>query len=237
MPCPSSSSLSGQLPSLAELKRLSSYKRKSRHFLSSGRFVEFWSGRSVRAHITHPTHSGSVPPSGKQLDREELKGVVGAGISSTREGWLQVCAETSDILMRAKDSRETRPSFRLLPAAPCVTSCGFEKEKWHQVHLLNLSAPCPQPQPSWGPQPPGPPSQPLPWPPGLVWPQKDLPKSYWTPSLRAKFKPCTLLFRGSSGSGPYIRLHAPWVTPSHFPTLHTEFLVSLMREEEGKLSR
>lgn len=49
----------------ANLRSISSYKKKSRHFLSSGRFVEFWSGRSVRAHATHPTHSGSVPPSGK----------------------------------------------------------------------------------------------------------------------------------------------------------------------------
>lgn len=68
--------------------------------------------------------------------------------------------------------------------------------------------------------------QPPPWSPGPIWPQKNFPKSYWTLSPRTKFKLFTLIFGGSSGSGPYILLRAHLHSSmSHFPTLHSELLL------------
>ena len=135
------------------------------------------------------------------------------------------------------DENQGQERRAFLPAVLCVISYGFGKGKWHQVHFLNPSALCPRPLPSWGlylqdHHPslfPGC---------GLCWPWKDLPKSYWSPSLRESSSPSPFNLEAPQDLTPTLwLLHIHCAARSHFPTLHTKLLVPLTNDKAGPPGR
>lgn len=106
--------------------------QQSRVFFFWERFVEFWSSQSVRARISYPKHCGSVPPP----EKHSCSGIKGSCWSGDflQTGGL-VTRHVLKLQMFLLDPR-TGPSFQWLLV---LTTCGFEKKKWHQVHLLSLS--------------------------------------------------------------------------------------------------